>query len=41
MYKFYKPVSKRCNLSLTDKLVMIDDPEKEITLGWLIQEGSK
>ena len=39
IYKFNKPVSKRCNLTLTDKLVILDDTDKKITLGCLIPDA--
>ena len=39
IYKFNKSVSKRCNLTLTDKLVILDDTDKKITLGCLIPDA--
>ena len=28
IYKSYNPTSKRCNLRLTEKLEILDDPDK-------------
>ena len=30
IYKSYNPTSKRCNLSLTEKLEILDDPDLNI-----------
>ena len=30
IYKFYNPISKRCNLCLTTKLETLDDPDKNL-----------
>ena len=30
VYKFYNPISKRCNLFLTEKLEILDDPDRKL-----------
>ena len=30
VYKSYNPVSKRCNLCLTEKLEILDDPDRKL-----------
>ena len=30
IYKSYNPTSKRCNLCLTEKLEILDDPDKNL-----------